>query len=199
MTSSGIPSLQRLLWQNGHFQFERNAHTADFLGGVRMGVVVSQFNSDITDVLLSGAIEALQQAGVLSPIDVVRVPGAFELPLACKTLASLKDDRHHQKYHALVALGCVIRGDTTHYDYVCQGVTSGIQQVMLETNTPVAFGVITTENHQQALDRAGGVHGNKGAEAAWSALVMASIQAGVHGPAPYHAELLKHGEHPQYL
>lgn len=131
-----------------------------------MGVVTSRFNNEITDKLEAGALEWIQN-NVKEDLDIValRVPGAVEIPLACKALF---DDG----CEAVVAVGCVIRGDTSHYDVVCNSVERGVSQLMLEYGRPIGFGVITTENDEQAEDRAGGKHGNKGAEAAEVAFEM---------------------------
>lgn len=133
---------------------------------IKIGVVTSRFNEEITSRLEEGALATLEEAGV--QILSVRVPGAVEIPLACKVLLSGGCD-------AVVACGAVIRGDTTHYDLVCNSVERGVTQLMLETGKPIGFGVITTENEKQAFDRAGGKHGNKGAEAADVALEMVGL------------------------
>jgi 6,7-dimethyl-8-ribityllumazine synthase len=129
---------------------------------LKIAVVVARFNEAITGKLLEGAREALRTAAAA---DVFYVPGAFELPLAAKKLAG--------RYQAIVALGAVIRGDTPHFDYVAGECARGIQQVMLETGVPVVFGVLTTDTLEQAQARAGGAHGNKGYDAAMTALEMA--------------------------
>ncbi len=153
--------------------------------GLRVGVVAARFNSEITDKLLAGALEALRQAGAdEGSIEVVRVPGAFELALAAKALAANCD--------AVVALGAVVRGDTPHFDYVAGEAARGIQQVSLETGKPVAFGVLTTETMQQAVDRAGGsvtdsgfgdLTMNKGFDAANTAIEMAMLLKRLRGGA----------------
>lgn len=134
-------------------------------------IVVADWNSEITYALLEGAFETLQLQGVLlDNIKVVHVPGAFELTYAAAQLAS------NRKYNAVITLGCVIQGDTPHFDYVCQGVTYGISKInATEGCCPVVFGVLTTNTLQQSLDRAGGIHGNKGTEAAVTAIKMANI------------------------
>jgi 6,7-dimethyl-8-ribityllumazine synthase len=134
----------------------------------KFAVVYAQFNSDITEVLLAGALHALQISGAVD-IEVVKVPGAWELPLAAKTIAE------RQKPDAIVALGAVIRGDTPHFDYVAGQASSGLQAVQMETGIPVAFGVLTTDTLEQATDRAGGKHGNKGYDAAITAIEMADL------------------------
>ena len=134
--------------------------------GFRFAVVVAEFHGDITERLLEGALGCLEKNGVSDDhVTLVRVPGAFELPLAAQTLASSHD--------AVIALGCVIRGGTPHFDYVCQAATYGLQRVALDTGKPVAFGVLTTDDREQAEERAGGALGNKGFDAAQTAVEMA--------------------------
>jgi 6,7-dimethyl-8-ribityllumazine synthase len=140
-------------------------HFAADARGLKFAVVVARFNSAITDKLLEGAREALTKAGAAG-IEVFSVPGAFELPLAAKWLA-------HGGYSAIIALGAVIRGETPHFDFVAGEAARGLQQVALECNIPVAFGVLTTDNIEQAEARAGGKHGNKGYDAAMTAIEMA--------------------------
>ena len=138
--------------------------------GIRIGVVVSRFNDLVTDRLLAGAVDALRRAGVEDDdVIVASVPGAVELPLAAARLAA-RDD-----IDAVVTLGAVIRGATDHYDYVCSMVSSGIARIALDEDLPVTFGVLTTETTEQALERAGGKAGNKGAEAALAALEMVNL------------------------
>ena len=137
--------------------------------GVKVTIVVSRFNGFITDRLLEGALDALRRHGVEEKgITVVRVPGAFELPLGVRRAAG-------QKVDAVIALGALIRGGTPHFDYLSAEVTKGVAQVMLETGIPVSFGVLTTDTVEQAIERAGAKAGNKGAEAAQSALEMVSL------------------------
>jgi 6,7-dimethyl-8-ribityllumazine synthase len=137
-----------------------------------VGIVVSRFNGDITTLLLDGAIAELEEAGVpRERIDVVTVPGAFELPLGAMALAKTR------RYSCIVALGAVIRGETPHFDYVAAEAASGLQLAALETGVPVSFGVLTCDTREQAEARAGGERGNKGAEAARSALEMADVFA----------------------
>jgi 6,7-dimethyl-8-ribityllumazine synthase len=133
--------------------------------GLRFAIVVARFNSTITGKLLEGACEALAKAQV----DVFHVPGAFELPLAAKMLAQT------HRYHGIVALGAVIRGDTPHFDYVAGEAAKGIAHASAETGVPVAFGVLTTNTLEQAIDRAGGKGGNKGFDAAMTAMEMANL------------------------
>jgi 6,7-dimethyl-8-ribityllumazine synthase len=135
-----------------------------------VGIVVGRFNGEITSRLLDGAIAALEEAGVeRERIEVVPVPGAFELPLGAMALARTR------QYSCIVAIGCVIRGETPHFDYVAGEAASGLQLAALETGIPVAFGVLTCDTREQAEARAGGPYGNKGAEAARSALEMADV------------------------
>jgi 6,7-dimethyl-8-ribityllumazine synthase len=136
---------------------------------LKIGVVTAEFNSLITNALRDGALCALLEAGVAEDNLVsVSVPGAIELPVAAQWLASTCD--------AVVALGCVIQGDTDHYDYVCQSVTGGLGRVSLDTGKPVLMGVLTVQTLEQALQRVGGKGGNKGAEAAHGALTMAMLR-----------------------
>ena len=135
-----------------------------------VGIAVSSFNGDITTRLLEGALDALAEAGVdRARVDVMRVPGAFELPLAAMALAKTR------RYACVLALGCIIRGDTPHFEYIASEAASGIQLAALETGVPVSFGVLTCDSRMQAESRAGGRHGNKGAEAALSGLEMADV------------------------
>jgi len=136
--------------------------------GLKFAVVCARFNSFVTDRLLEGALDALKRAGATA-IEVVKVPGAWELPLAAKTLAERK------KPDAIIALGAVIRGDTPHFDYVAGQAASGLMAVQLETGIPVSFGVLTTNTAEQATDRAGGKDGNKGYDAAVTAIEMADL------------------------
>lgn len=137
---------------------------------LKIAIVTAEFNDFITDRLLDGAHKTLLKHGVRDDnIDLVYVPGAFELPLTAKTLAETK------KYDSVITLGCVIRGSTTHYDYVCNEAAKGISNAGLSTGVPVIFGVITTENIEQAIDRAGAKVGNKGSEAAVTAIEMAGV------------------------
>jgi len=147
--------------------------------GLRVGIVVGRFNHLISAQLLDGARDALAKAGVRGEdVHVAWVPGAFEIPLAVRELA------RSGRYHALVTLGAVIRGGTPHFDYVCRGVTDGIGAVMQAHGIPVGFGVLTTDDVDQALARAGGEEGNKGAEAAEAALEMARLCEAMAEPPP---------------
>lgn len=139
--------------------------------GLRFGIVVSDWNRKITGQLEEGAVSLLQRQGVLpSDITLLQVPGSFELPFAGRLLAEKGG------YDAVILLGCVIRGETNHYDYVCQGVTQGTMALNMKYEIPFIFGVLTTENEEQALDRAGGKLGNKGEEAAITAIRMAFLK-----------------------
>lgn len=138
-------------------------------------IAVADWNPQITHALLNGAIEGLTGNGVLKRnINVVHVPGTFELTYAAKQFVF--EHAKSKKYDAVIVLGCVVQGDTPHFDYVCQGVTQGVAALnTVENACPVIFGVLTTNTMQQALDRAGGIHGNKGVEAAITAIKMANI------------------------
>jgi 6,7-dimethyl-8-ribityllumazine synthase len=139
--------------------------------GMRFGIVVSDWNQDITWSLLEGAIKTLKKHGAREDNIITRhVPGAFELTLGGQFFAEYDD------VDAVLCLGCVINGETPHFKYICQGVTYGITQLNLDYNIPFIFGVLTTENHLQAEERAGGRLGNKGDEAAITAIQMASLQ-----------------------
>src|SRR3569833_1770567 len=136
--------------------------------GLRIGIVVSRYNSFITEELAKGALQVLKERGCPEAIfRLVKVPGAWELAIAANHLA--KD------CYAIVAIGAVVRGNTPHFDYVAGGATDGLNRVSLDTGVPIAFGVLTTEDMQQAMDRAGGKSGNKGAEAAEVAIELANL------------------------
>lgn len=138
---------------------------------MRFGIVVSDWNREVTDALLEGAARTLKKHGATdNNIVIRRVPGSFELTLGAQFLAEYDD------LDAVICLGCIIQGETPHFNYICQGVTQGITQLNLEYNIPFIFGVLTTLNLQQALDRAGGKLGNKGDEAAITAIKMAALQ-----------------------
>ncbi len=144
-----------------------------------VGIAVSRFNGDVTSLLLEGAIEGLESAGVArGAIDILPVPGAFEIPLAAMALARTK------RYGCVLAIGCVIRGETPHFDYISSEAASGVQVAGLETGVPVAFGVLTCNSLEQAMARAGGPQGNKGRETALGGLEMADalarLRAGVN-------------------
>ncbi|MBI4395175.1 MAG: 6,7-dimethyl-8-ribityllumazine synthase [Candidatus Omnitrophica bacterium] len=137
---------------------------------LRVGIVVSRFNEFVTKSMLEGALNELRRAGVSdADIHVVWVPGAYEIPFASQSLLE------SNKFDALVAIGCVIRGETSHYQHLAQAVCDGVQKVALERKIPIGFGVITVESMAQAIERAGGKHGNKGRDAAKSALEMVHI------------------------
>ena len=138
--------------------------------GLKFAIVVSRFNEFITSKLLGGALDALKRHETPDEnISVAWVPGAFEIPLVAKKLVS------SNKFDAVICLGAVIRGSTTHYDYVCNEVSKGIAQVGLQSGVPTIFGIVTTENIQQAIERSGTKAGNKGFDAAISAMEMANL------------------------
>jgi 6,7-dimethyl-8-ribityllumazine synthase len=138
--------------------------------GARFGIVLGRFNGFVGERLLEGALDTLFRHGVeASQVEVVRVPGAFEIPLALKTLATGK------KYDALIALGAVIRGATPHFDYVAGECAKGLAQVMMQNDIPVAFGVLTVDTIEQAIERAGTKAGNKGVDAALSSIEMVNL------------------------
>ncbi len=138
--------------------------------GLKFGIVAARFNDFITNRLLDGALDALQRHGAAEgDIDVVRVPGSYEIPLVARKLAGSK------KYDAVICLGAVIRGATPHFEYVSAEVSKGVAAVSLETGLPVIFGVLTTDSIEQAVERAGTKSGNKGWDAALSAIEMANV------------------------
>jgi 6,7-dimethyl-8-ribityllumazine synthase len=138
--------------------------------GLRFGVIVARFNEFITGKLLTGAMDALERHGaVKEDIEIAWVPGAYEIPLVAKKMAM------SNKYDAVICLGTVIRGSTPHFDYVCAEVSKGVAHVGLETGVPTIFGVLTTETIEQAIERAGTKAGNKGFDAATSAIEMANL------------------------
>lgn len=140
-------------------------------GNMRFGIVVSDWNSEITWKLLEGAIGTLMRHGAFKENIIVRhVPGSFELTVGAQFIAEYDD------IDAVICLGCIIRGETPHFTYICQGVTQGITQLNLEYNIPFIFGVLTTDNIEQARERAGGKYGNKGDEASVTAIKMAALQ-----------------------
>lgn len=137
--------------------------------GLKFAVLCARFNGEVTDRLLAGALDALKRSGAADPdIEVSKVPGSWELPIAAQAAAAKQPD-------AIVALGAVIRGDTPHFDYVAGETARGLMAVQIETGIPVAFGVLTTDTVQQAADRAGGKDGNKGYDAALTAIEMANL------------------------
>jgi 6,7-dimethyl-8-ribityllumazine synthase len=142
--------------------------------GKRFGIVVSRFNDFITEKLLGGALDALTRTGAKeNDIQIIKVPGAFEIPLAAKKAARTG------RYDAVICLGAVIRGATPHFDYVCAEVSKGVAQVGLDSELPVIFGVLTTDTVEQAIDRAGTKSGNKGWHAAMAAVEMANLMGTV--------------------
>jgi 6,7-dimethyl-8-ribityllumazine synthase len=144
--------------------------------GLRFGVVVSRFNSFITERLLAAALDALERAGAADEqVEVLHVPGSFELPLAAKKLAA------SGRYGAIIAIGCVLRGETSHYDYVCSETARGLQLAQMDTGVPVIFCVLTCDTLEQAIDRAGLNGGNKGWEAGLAAIEMAQLSRKLAG------------------
>lgn len=142
-------------------------------GRLTVGIVVSEWNTEITEALYRGAAETLLSLGMTQE-KIIRydVPGSFELPMAAQWLI----EKHHPE--AVICIGCVIQGETRHFDFICSAVADGCMQLGLKTNVPVIFGVLTPENQQQAIDRAGGKYGNKGIEAAQTAVRMALLKKG---------------------
>ncbi|MCX6329410.1 MAG: 6,7-dimethyl-8-ribityllumazine synthase [Bacteroidia bacterium] len=140
-------------------------------GKMRFGIVVSDWNKDVTWSLLEGAVSTLRKHGATDKNIIIKhVPGSFELTLGAQFLAEYEDP------DAVICLGCIIRGETPHFTYICQGVTQGITQLNLDYNIPFVFGVLTTDTHEQAIARAGGEYGNKGDESAITAIKMAALQ-----------------------
>ena len=138
--------------------------------GMKFGIIVSRFNNFVTDRLLEGALDGLKShGGEERNIDIVHVPGAFEIPLLAEKMAA------GGKYDALICLGAVIRGDTPHFEYISDAVTRGIGHIVLQHRVPISFGVLTTNNVEQAMERAGAKTENKGFEAALTAIEMASL------------------------
>lgn len=138
---------------------------------MRFGIVVAEWNFEVTGALANGAVETLQKHGAKDENILLKyVPGTFELPLGGQFFAE------HENVDAIILLGCVIQGETRHFDYICEGVAQGTKDLNLKYNKPFIFGVLTTDNQQQALDRAGGKHGNKGDEAAVTAIKMVDLK-----------------------
>lgn len=136
----------------------------------KFAIVVSQFNQNITDALLQGALDKFAEVNISeNEITIIKVPGAVEISLAAQLLAK------KNTYKAIICLGAVIRGETNHYDYVCEQVSQSCQRVMLDYNVPVIFGILTTDNEQQAIERVGGKEGHKGKDAVDAAITMANI------------------------
>jgi 6,7-dimethyl-8-ribityllumazine synthase len=153
-----------LNFEGGHFEGELNA------AGLRFAIVVSRFNSFVTDRLLHGALDAIRRSGGdIKQVDLVRIPGAWEFSIALRTLGK------RGKYDAIICLGAVIRGDTPHFDYVAGEAARGIAAAATEFDLPVANGVLTTNTVEQAIDRAGAKSGNKGFDAAMTAIEMANL------------------------
>lgn len=147
--------------------------------GLRFGLVVSRFNSFITERLLAGALDALEKGGAsAAQTDVVRVPGSFEIPLAAKKMALAR------RYDAILAIGCILRGETPHFDYIAAEVARGIQLAQMDTGVPVIFCVLTCDTLEQAIDRAGLKSGNKGYEAGLAALEMARLSSQLRAASP---------------
>lgn len=146
--------------------------------GLKFALVVGRFNSVITERLLAGALDALHRSGADQDTDTVRVPGSWEMPLVAKALATKGG------YDAIICLGAVIRGDTPHFDYVAGEAAKGLGQVAAQTGVPVAFGVLTCNTMEQAIDRAGGKGGNKGFDAAMTAIEMANLLRQIRSPQP---------------
>jgi 6,7-dimethyl-8-ribityllumazine synthase len=144
--------------------------------GLKFAIIVSRFNSFVTERLLSGALDALARHGAdLATTDVIRVPGAWEMPVVAAQVARRK------QHDGVICLSAVIRGDTPHFDFVANEATKGVAQVSLETGVPVAFGVLTTNTLEQAIDRAGAKGGNKGFDAAMSAIEMGNLMRSLRG------------------
>jgi 6,7-dimethyl-8-ribityllumazine synthase len=138
--------------------------------GLRFAIVVSRFNSFITERLLTGALDALDRAGVgEKQVDVVRVSGSFEIPIAAKKLGA------SGRYHAVIAIGCILRGETAHFDFIASEAARGVQLAQLDTGVPMTFCILTCDTLEQAIDRAGLKSGNKGAEAGLAAFEMANL------------------------
>ena len=157
--------------------------------GLRFGIVVSRFNSFITERLLAASLDALERAGAASKdVAVVHVPGAFELPLIAKRLATTA------KYDALIAIGCVLRGETAHYDYVCSETSRGLQLAQMDSGLPIMFCVLTCDTLEQAIDRAGLKGGNKGFEAGLGAVEMAQLMNKLRTPSKSSAPKKRRGK-----
>lgn len=149
------------------FSHTRVANASAF----RFGIVVAEWNTEITEALREGAYQSLIEHGALPEhITTLAVPGSYELISGADMLLS------HKNFNAIICLGCVIQGETRHFDFICDAVANGLAQVGIKHNKPVVFGVLTTDNQEQALDRAGGKHGNKGVEAGLTAIQMAHLQ-----------------------
>jgi 6,7-dimethyl-8-ribityllumazine synthase len=155
---------------------EYNPESVPDATGMRFGIVVSEWNSEITFALLEGCVKTLVRHGAADENIIVRhVPGSFELTLGAQLMAENED------VDAIICLGCVIQGETPHFTYICQSVSMGITQLNIDYNIPVIFGVLTTDNIEQARERSGGKHGNKGDEAAVAAIKMAALMKDMTG------------------
>ena len=155
---------------NNKFNFSLEKYNIPINSNLKIGIVVSEWNSDITNNLLSGTLNELIRNGLTKKnISVNWVPGSFELIYGCKQLLK-------KNFNAIIAIGCVIKGDTDHYEYICSSVSNGIMQLNIESDTPVIFCVLTDHNKTQSIARSGRKHGNKGTEAAIAAIKMASFK-----------------------
>ncbi len=144
--------------------------------GLRLAIVVARFNSFVTERLLSGCLDALRRSGAkMADVELVKVPGSWEMPVIVRALAK------KERFDAIICLGAVIRGDTPHFDYVAGQAAGGLARIAAETGIPVAFGVLTTNSMEQAVDRAGGKSGNKGFDAAMTAIEMANLLRNIGG------------------
>jgi 6,7-dimethyl-8-ribityllumazine synthase len=151
---------------------EYDLTTVPSASAMKFGIVVAEWNYEVTGALAQGAVDSLKLHGAKDENIIIKhVPGTFELTLGAQYLAEFTE------VDAIIVLGCVIQGETRHFDFICQGVTQGITSLNIKYNKPFIFGVLTTDNQQQALDRAGGKHGNKGDEAAITAIKMLALNA----------------------
>jgi 6,7-dimethyl-8-ribityllumazine synthase len=161
--------------------------------GLRFGIVVSRFNSFVTERLLAGALDSLARAGAASgQVDVVHVPGSFEIPITAKKMGATG------RYHALICIGCILRGDTQHYEHIATETARGVQLAQLDTGVPMIFCVLTCDTLDQAIDRAGVKSGNKGADAGLAALEMAQLSrklAPAAKPSPARPAVRRHRRH----
>ncbi len=155
---------------NKKFNYSLEKYKTSNNSNLKIGIVVSEWNSDITNNLLSGTVKELIRNGLTEKnISVNWVPGSFELIYGCRQLLK-------KNFNAIIAIGCVIMGDTDHYEYICSSVSNGVMQLNIESDTPVIFCVLTDHNKTQSTERSGGKHGNKGTEAAIAAIKMASFK-----------------------
>jgi 6,7-dimethyl-8-ribityllumazine synthase len=167
----------RVLYKKKFMALAKNTNLSAYRAAVplandmRFGIVVSEWNAPVTEALLKGAVKTLREAGCAEHDILVKyVPGAFELPLGAQFFAEYTD------VDAVIVLGCVIQGETRHFEFICSGATQGIMQLQINWNMPIAFGILTTDTMEQAMARAGGAHGNKGDEAAMTAINMVKLQ-----------------------